>query len=163
MSAGLKRAFINYANVQQVKFTVAKVDTSNDGGFVTPGSSNDGPVLGILQESVLPYGTYDYVNGQYQTSLNGVAWPATALGDGKRNVSVAQSGYSRAIKGATGTIAVGDRLAVSDSTGRVASIEADGLNLAGGTVAHIVGTAMSSASTTGDVVQVLVDPQTLKV
>lgn len=162
MSAGLKRAFVNYANVQQVKFTAVKVDTTNNGGMVTPTAANDGPLLGILQESVLPYGTYDYSNGVYNTALNGVAWPATALGDGKRNASVTQGGYSQAIKGATGTIAVGDLVAVSDSQGRLASIGADGLNLSA-TTAYVVGIAMQSAANTGDVFQILVQPQTLKV
>lgn len=162
MSSGLKRAFKNYANVQQIKFTAVKVDTSNDGGIVVPGSSNDGPVMGILQESVLPYGTYDYSNGVYNTALNGVAWPATALGDGQRNVGVTLLGESWAIKGATGTIAVGDLLAVSDSTGRLASIGADGLNLSA-TTANVVGRAITSATSTGQVFKVQVNPQTLKV
>ncbi len=163
MSTGTKFGFVNNANVQQVKFTAVKFDASNEGGISTPTKANDGPIAGVLTESLLPYGVYEYKNGVYDTSLNGVAWPSTALDNGVHNVSVQVEGRVQAIKGATGTVAQGDRIATSDATGRMDSIEADGLNLATGTKAYVVGYALTSASTAGDVFKLYVKPEYITV
>jgi hypothetical protein len=157
------RSYKQTNNQTYCKFTVALLDTANSGQFIPPAGANGGPVAGIATNSILASGQNDYIGGVFQTALTGAAWPVGASGSGTgRVLNVGAVGFFRGIFNGTGTVAPGDRLVVADTSGRVASVEADGLAYAGGTTAFLVGRADAPATVAGQLFRINVRPDTVK-
>lgn len=160
----VKRSYKQTNSQTYCKFCVVIEDVSNPGQFIAPTGANVGPIAGVSQNSILATGQSDYIAGIFQAAaLTGTAWPAGYPGSGAgRNIDVVVFGFSKVIL-ASGAVAVGDRLTVADSNGRVASIEANGLNIAGGTLVNILGTAEEIASAANDVFVARINPQPVKI
>ena len=157
------RAYKQTNNTTFCKYTAALLDQTNTGQIIQPGGANGGPVAGLATNSILGSGMSDYVAGQIQYTLTGTAWPAYVPGSGTgRVLSVGVLGIFKGCFIGTGTIAPGDRLVVADVYGRLASMEADGLNLSS-TTAYLVGTAEVSATVASQLFRVRVAPVALKV
>lgn len=141
------------SNVEVGKFTalVMSAGTYADGVDV-PSGANVGPVAGIADESILPNGTNDYSGGVYQIT-SGTAWPANSIPASAtgRAIAFCANGITRGI--AASAIAVGDRVNIADSQGRLKTVSE-----AGGTLIHEVGYALSVASAAGDVFRLMVNP-----
>lgn len=142
------------SNVEIGKFTalVMSVGTYTPDGIDVPSASNVGPVAGVAQESILPNGLNDYSGGTYQIT-SGTAWPSgsTPSAATGRTIGYRRWGRSKAI--AASAIAVGDRVNIADSQGRLKTV-----NEVSGTLIHEVGVAVSPASAAGDVFWVDVMP-----
>lgn len=157
------RSYKQTNNQTYCKFTVALLDTANQGQFIPPAGANGGPIAGIATNSILASGQNDYIAGVFQSALTGAAWPTGSSGSGTgRVLTVGALGYFRGLFNGTGTVAPGDRLVVADTQGRVASVEADGLAYAAGTTAYLVGTAEDAATVAGQAFRIRVSPQTVK-
>lgn len=113
---------------------IAVVVGSEDGGCKKPAAANDKQCLGITQES--------------QSRQN-------------KGVSVRMLGVSQAI--AAGGISNGDWVNIADNTGKLQSCET-AVNNTPGTAAqtNVVGRALSSATNSGDVFLVMLQPHTVK-
>jgi len=157
----LRKSYRNAANVQVGKFTVAKVDTSvYADGFVMSSTANDGPLVGVALESIIPDGYSDYSSGKYIIA-SGAAWPSgvTPTAATGYAASFGVKGIFRAI--ANGVITRGQRVNLA------ASATINGVTMYGtvkqvsetpGTLIYVLGTAEDSVSNAGDVVRVRVEP-----
>jgi hypothetical protein len=118
----LSKSYRNAANVMVGKLTVVVVDNSvYTDGFRVPTAANDGPIAGVLLESILPNGFQDYRGGQYIIA-SGTAWPTGAIPDSGLGLyaGVWVEGICHVI--AAGAITRGDRVNVADSQGRIKTI-----------------------------------------
>lgn len=157
----LRKSYRSAASVQVGKFTVAKVDTGTYAdGFVLSGTANDGPLVGVALESLIPSGYSDYSGGLY-TTASGAAWPAgvapaSSLGYA---VSFGVQGIFRCI--AAGAITRGARVNLN-ATATINSVSVKGavkaVNETPGTLIYLLGTAENSVSNAGDIVRVRVNP-----
>ena len=150
MDSVLDKAFTLNANVEVGKYTVLKLDTATTytDGVLVPSGSNDGPIAGVAQESILPNGFNDYSGGQYQIT-SGTAWPANAIPSSAtgRKISARVMGLTRVVTTAA-AINKGDRLNIGDSQGRVKTI-----NEGGGTTVFEVGWALDPSSAANSVIR----------
>lgn len=112
-----------------------------------PAAANAGNFAGVAMESILPDGYNDYVAGVYQIVSN-TAWPANVIPSSAtgRNIGYTTAGVTRVICNAT-TVAVGNRLNIADSQGRVKPI-----NEVGGTTVNEVGEALGPSTAVNTVI-----------
>ena len=145
----LKKTFRNDTNVELGKFTVVKPASANfTDGMAVPGAAND-PVLGVLQESILPDNVMDYSGGQYNI-VSGTAWPANSVPSSGSGLAatVQMSGISRCV--ASAAITRWDTVNIADNQGRVKTVSE-----AATTLINVVGKALEAATAAGDVIRVL--------
>ncbi len=151
MDALLDKAFSLNQNVEVGKFTALKLDTATTylDGCLVPSGANDGPIIGVAQESILPNGFNDYSAGVYQIT-SGTAWPSNVIPTAAtgRKINTRVVGITRCV--AASAITKGDEVNVADSQGRIKTVSE-----VGGTLAYIVGIALDPAGQANDVIRVL--------
>ncbi len=153
MDALLDKSFRLSSNVEVGKFTALVLDTGTyTDGCDVPAAANEGQVLGIAQESILPNSVNDYSGGVYQIT-SGTAWPSNSIPSSAtgRAISVRCLGISRAV--AYAAITAGAHVNIADSAGRIKEITE-----VAGTLVHELGWALEAATAQGDVIRIMVLP-----
>jgi hypothetical protein len=152
----LRKSYKSRDDVQVGKFTVAILDTSNEGQFAMSASANAGPIAGVATESLIPDATQDYSGGKYIIP-SGAAWPVGSIPssiNGKAVSFAVAPSIIRVIAGAS--IAIGQRVnikatTVINSVNVMGSVKA--VSETSGNV-YEVGEALRAATNPGDVIRV---------
>jgi hypothetical protein len=153
----LRKSYKSRDNVMVGKFTVAVLDTSNEGQFHISASANAGPIAGVATESLIPDAMQDYAAGKYITP-SGAAWPSGSIpasGTGKGVSFAVAPSIIRVLAG--DTIAIGDRVNIKATTtinavSVMGSVKA--ISETTGSTVYEVGEALSAAGQAGDVIRV---------